>query len=82
MREFEGHDDRDDAEGEDEEDREYQEGDHLRELYTAINHCDDAYRFIDVALVAVIQTGELHWEPQEEADDEGEDVDDVGFKDP
>ena len=50
--------------------------------YTATINQNNAYRFIDVALVPVIEAGELHGEPEEEADDEREDVEDVGFEYP
>jgi hypothetical protein len=59
-------DEGDDAEGNDEEDSEDNEGDQLRELKSQIIEC--AYRFVDVALVGEVETGQLHWEPDNHTD--------------
>jgi hypothetical protein len=61
MREFEGHDNRDNAEREDEEYREDDKSDHLRELQKLIVF--KTYSFVDVSFVSVIESSQLNWEP-------------------
>ena len=82
MRQFERLDERNNAEGQDEEYRKNNEGYHLRELFwLSVNDEYQAYGLVYIAFVAEIKASELYGHPEEEHKDHY-DLEDVHLHDP